>query len=82
MEYYCNFTEGYNLVKFYFGYRRIWLCAVLLSYITYTSFLTFGLLCNRKLCHFFNWQGLVQHLQTQRSEVEFKTPLLKARALF
>lgn len=39
------------------------------------SFLTFGLFCNRKLCHFFNWQGLVQHLQPQGSELEFKTPL-------
>lgn len=42
--------------------------------------LTFGLFCNRKLCHFFNWQGLVQHLHTQRSELEFKTPLFQARA--
>lgn len=44
------------------------------------SFLTFGLFCNRKLCHFFNWQGLAQHLQAQKSELEFKTPLLQARA--
>lgn len=44
------------------------------------SFLTFGLFCNRKLCHFFNWQGLVQHLQAQRLGLEFKTPLLQARA--
>lgn len=44
------------------------------------SFLTFGLFCNRNLCHFFNWQGLVQHLQAQRLGLEFKTPLLQARA--
>lgn len=46
------------------------------------SFLTFGLFCNRKLCHFFNWQGLVQHLQPQGSELEFGTSLFTGHSFF